>query len=255
MMYIYKISNDINNKLYIGKTEQDVQKRFSRHIQDALSNRLDTHFARAIREYGPEHFTIEAIDTANSSEELNQKESYWINFYDSFHNGYNSTLGGEGGNTYLKKTEEEMNDIKEKIRQTKLGGKNPNARKIKIKNIETNEELHFDSAADVQRYFNYSNHNFVTRRCQHIIRCLWQKKWLIAYEEDEYDYNMTVEKNNRRSTHILLTDLLTNQEYEFPSYTAAERFFNLPIKSISGKAYLRGEEFIHLNRYKIKVLN
>lgn len=109
-MYIYKITNDINNKIYIGQTVRPIEERFHRHIQEALSNKLDTHFARAIREYDPEHFSVTCIDTASSKEELNQKEIYWIKYYNSFEEGYNSTLGGEEGNTYCKKSQEEMNN-------------------------------------------------------------------------------------------------------------------------------------------------
>ena len=48
---------------------------------------------------------------------------------------YNKADGGEGGDTYKYKSEEEMEEIKEKIRQSKLGGKNPQARKVKCKNV------------------------------------------------------------------------------------------------------------------------
>ena len=109
-MWIYKITNNINNKVYIGQTSRDVKKCFQRHIQDAVSNRLDTYFARAIRKYGKEHFSYETIDTANSQIELNQKKHYWINYFDSVNNGYNETdyILKCGGNTYLSKTDEEM---------------------------------------------------------------------------------------------------------------------------------------------------
>ena len=53
-MYIYKITNKINNKIYIGQTIRPVEDRWKRHINDALNNILDTHFARAIRYYKPE---------------------------------------------------------------------------------------------------------------------------------------------------------------------------------------------------------
>ena len=101
-MWIYKITNDINNKVYIGQTSRDVKKRFQRHIQDAVSNRLDTYSARAIRKYGKEHFSYETIDTANSQIELNQKKHDWINYFDSVNNGYNETdfILKCGGNTY-----------------------------------------------------------------------------------------------------------------------------------------------------------
>ena len=147
MYYIYKISNIQNNKMYVGKTTNSIENRFKRHLNDALSNRLDTHLARAIRKYGKENFFIEEIDTANTQEELNEKEQYWIKYYDSVTNGYNETdaISKCGGNTYQSKTEEEMKIIKDKIRQTKIGSKNPMAKKIKRINILTNEVDIFDT--------------------------------------------------------------------------------------------------------------
>ena len=83
-----------------------------------MNNKLDTHFARAIRKIGPEHFKIEVIDTANSQEELTEKEYYWIHYYDAIHKGYNETENKLkcGGNTYASKTSDEMKVIGEKIR-------------------------------------------------------------------------------------------------------------------------------------------
>ena len=146
-MWIYKITNVQNNKVYIGQTIRPIEQRFKRHINDALNNILDTHFARAIRKYGKENFIIEQIDTAQTQEELNQKEQYWIQYYNSVNEGYNETdaISKSGGNTYQSKTEEEMKVIKEKIRQTKIGSKNPMARKIKRTNIITNEIDIFDT--------------------------------------------------------------------------------------------------------------
>ena len=61
-MWIYKITNIQNNKVYIGQTIRPVEQRFRRHINDAMSNILDTHFARAIRKYGEQSFYIEIIE-------------------------------------------------------------------------------------------------------------------------------------------------------------------------------------------------
>ena len=56
------MTNIQNNKVYIGQTIRPIQDRFHRHINDALNNILDTHFARAIRKYGKDNFIIEQID-------------------------------------------------------------------------------------------------------------------------------------------------------------------------------------------------
>lgn len=111
-------------------------------------------------------------------------------YYDSTYNGYNMTTGSCGGNTYLLKTDKELDDIKEKIRKSKVGSNNPNAVPVKCKNVNTNEEYHFGSAAEMQLFFNYSNHNFITRRCKHDIKCLFKDEWAIAYEDENYDDNI-----------------------------------------------------------------
>ena len=146
-MWIYKITNIQNQKVYIGQTIRPIEQRFHRHINDAMNNILDTHFARAIRKYGKDNFIIEEIDNAKTQNELNEKEQYWIQYYNSVDNGNNETdaINKCGGNTYLSKTEEEMEVIKDKIRQTKIGAKNPMAQKVKRINIQTNEIDIFDT--------------------------------------------------------------------------------------------------------------
>lgn len=116
-MWIYKIINDINNKVYIGQTINPIQDRFNRHISDAINNILDTHFARAIRKYGPEHFSWVEIESGITDKAyLTEREHYWILYYDSVKTGYNETdaMYKCGGNTYMSKTSDEMKVIKEK---------------------------------------------------------------------------------------------------------------------------------------------
>ena len=136
-MWIYKITNSVNSKVYIGQTIRPVEDRFRRHILDAIHNKLNTHFARAIRKYGPESFKIEIIDSATTQNELNRKEQEWIRRYNSIACGYNETdaLYKCGGNTYSNKDEDEMLRIKDRIRETKIGSLNPNSRKIVLTDI------------------------------------------------------------------------------------------------------------------------
>ena len=104
-MIIYKITNKINNKCYIGQTINSLNDRFNRHKKDAISNRLDTHLARAIRKYGEENFIAEIIEEVDNQILLTEREYYWINFYDSVNKGYNETNNKLkcGGNTYSNK--------------------------------------------------------------------------------------------------------------------------------------------------------
>lgn len=236
-MIIYKITNKQNNKMYIGQTINPIEERWNRHCSDALNKVLDTHFARAIRLYGPEAFVVEIIDQCNTQEELTAKEQYWIRYYDSIHCGYNETDAAykSGGNTYAAKTPEELEQIKEKLRDSKLGGNNPNATKVKCKNINTNEEYHFGSQSEIQAFFHETNHQFCSRRCRREIKCLYKNEWLISYEEDEYPTEYTLKgKTPKRGNKISVTDLLAHKTYFFNSFREAERelpqlgYTNLP---------------------------
>ena len=183
-MWIYKITNIQNNKIYIGQTIRPIEQRFHRHINDALNNILDTHFARAIRKYGKDSFIIETIDTAQTQDELNQKERYWIQYYNSVQEGYNETdaISKCGGNTYQSKTEEEMETIKEKIRQTKIGAKNPMAKKIKRTNIITGEIDIFDTVISCAKACGIQNgKTSIVSRLNGQIASPFKKIWIFEY--------------------------------------------------------------------------
>lgn len=90
---IYIIKNTINDKVYIGQTTQTINIRFANH---KMASRIgeDTKFYRAMRKYGEENFYPELLEKVEV-ENLNDRERYWIKYYDSYYNGYNSTLGGD----------------------------------------------------------------------------------------------------------------------------------------------------------------
>ena len=186
-MWIYRITNSQNNKVYIGQTTRPVEQRFKRHINDAMNNVLDTHFARAIRQYGPTNFSYLIIDTASTQDELNQKEQYWIGYYNSVKDGYNETDAIEkcGGNTYQSKTEEEMEVIKEKIRKTKIGAKNPMAKKIKRTNIQTNEVDIFDTIISCAKACGIQNgKTSITTRLNGQIKSPYKNTWIFEYYDE-----------------------------------------------------------------------
>ena len=96
MAYIYKISNDINNKVYIGKTTYNIQKRWKEHCNDLHRRKLEKRpLYNAMNKYGIEHFYIELVEEC-SIDVLSEREIYWIESYNSFKNGYNATKGGDG---------------------------------------------------------------------------------------------------------------------------------------------------------------
>lgn len=91
--YIYKITNIINNKIYIGQTVRKISIRFAEHVKASEIDTLKLHLA--IKKYGKENFKCEMIDTALSLDELNEKEAYWVSKYNSDIDGYNMKPGGE----------------------------------------------------------------------------------------------------------------------------------------------------------------
>lgn len=128
-MIIYKIINKLDpDKVYIGQTTQTLRNRWVRHLN---SHSRCSYLHRAIKRYGAENFIIEQIDTANTQNELNEKEQYWIKYYDCIApKGYNLTSGGEHP-VFSEETRRKIGEIhkgkilsdetKLKIRNAKLG--------------------------------------------------------------------------------------------------------------------------------------
>lgn len=93
---IYKITNDINNKVYVGKTGLSIEERFKQHIRDASRREEEKRpLYNAINLYGKEHFSIELIEECDWSIE-NEREQYWIGYYKGYEDGYNATRDGDG---------------------------------------------------------------------------------------------------------------------------------------------------------------
>lgn len=99
MIGIYIIKNNINEKVYIGQSV-DIAVRWMTHRglgkkdTNPERNEYNNKIHRAMRKYGRENFYLEILEECNR-EDLNSREKYWIAYYDSFHNGYNSTEGGD----------------------------------------------------------------------------------------------------------------------------------------------------------------
>lgn len=87
---VYLILNKINNKKYIGITTRDVSDRFREHCK------ANSYIGRAIRKYGEDNFSIQVIDTAYNKDDLFNLEIKYISQFDSYRNGYNQTIGGDG---------------------------------------------------------------------------------------------------------------------------------------------------------------
>ena len=110
MGYIYKITNTLNNKIYIGQTIKTVQERFTQHKNNSNKEYFSQIVLyKAFNKYGIENFICEEIEEV-PNDKLDEREKYWIEYYDSYFNGYNSTLGGRTVQLY----EWDIDDIIEK---------------------------------------------------------------------------------------------------------------------------------------------
>lgn len=96
MAFIYKITNDINAKVYIGKTLGSIKKRWKEHLRDCKMRKNEKRpLYAAMRKYGTEHFKIALIEEC-PEDIVSDREIYWIEYFGFFKSGYNATTGGDG---------------------------------------------------------------------------------------------------------------------------------------------------------------
>ena len=137
--YIYKYTNPTNNKVYIGQTI-NLHRRLIKHRCD--TPKCHTKFGKAVKKYGINHFKFEILFRIVSSNKrrlsimLNVLEISMITKYNSYHSGYNSTLGGSSGSRINNSPSSE---IREKIRNS-------------LKNYY---EIHNDLKVEKKRQLNY----------------------------------------------------------------------------------------------------
>jgi len=111
-MIIYKATNLVNNKIYIGQTKNEIEKRIKGHIKESKNENTKRPFLLSIKKHGIDNFLFEEIDRADTFDELDEKEIYWINFYNATDNeiGYNLLGGGQfnriGTNEFGKRISE-----------------------------------------------------------------------------------------------------------------------------------------------------
>lgn len=172
---IYKFTNTVNGKVYIGKTTSSLRKRVINHLTVSRdwTKAKRKYFQLALNKYGIENFEIDILDRCESNEKLNEREKYWIAYYKSNDKkyGYNLTPGGDGNSDpeFCKKSIErlikantgshrsqETKNILSSIQKSKW--KDPEYRK---NNIERAKSLHeLTSKAVVQLDYSY---NFIKK--------------------------------------------------------------------------------------------
>jgi group I intron endonuclease len=166
---IYKIINEINNKIYIGCTVTSLEKRYYEHLYRCFKTDSKSKLYNSIKKYGKENFTIELIEECEISN-IYKIERKYIKQYDSFKNGLNSTLGGEGCLGYVHSPE-----IRKKI---SMGTKEGNSHKGKTyeilygKNGKVEKEKRRES---VKKHWNSLTDEEKIERCENIKKTIRNK--------------------------------------------------------------------------------
>lgn len=211
MGYIYKVTSKINGKIYIGKTESSIEERWKSHLRASFNeNHKDYNLAfhRAIRKYGEDNFIIEQIDSG-TGDILKEKEQSWIAFYDSYKNGYNCTFGGDGqckynyqeivdfykeNNGNLKLTCQHFK-IYDQVVYSALKAFDINSRnflrkrnkKYNKKILLVEENLLFNTMAEIDKYFGKTVHPNIRRCLNGITKKAYGYSWREIEDGEDLD--------------------------------------------------------------------
>ena len=211
MACIYKITNLINDKVYIGKTLKTAEERWKEHCRDCKRKRCEKRpLYSAMNKYGVENFICETIEEC-SVEILSDREIYWIEYYNSFHYGYNATRGGDGTvhvddeliyNLFLEgKSNRAIHKITGYATQTitkvlKNKGissvERANRRADVLKkavvmlDINSNEELQvFSSITEAESFLQVDSKGHINQVCQGKRKTAYGYKWRYADENND----------------------------------------------------------------------
>lgn len=150
-MIVYKIQNKINGKIYIGQTVGTLEHRISQHKSNSKKKSV---INTAIRKYGWDNFVAEVIDNAESIEELNKKEIYWIQYYKSVSpNGYNLEIGGKNAIN----SKETRNKISQSLKGKYQGEKSPRSKKVYMFSLSGELIAEYGSTREAERKTNISS--------------------------------------------------------------------------------------------------
>lgn len=264
MGHIYCITNSINGKQYVGKTEIDVQERFEQHkgIRNCPRDK-NRPLYRAMRKYGVENFTVEELETVEDVSMLSERESFWIAQKDTFRHGYNCTRGGDGTVKYNYKKIYETWQSNHNIMETAriVGCDRRVVRKVlkeegiinparpshlsvvAIDRLTGELRYSFDSIKQAVKFFNKTSRVGLTTACKDLSKTFCGYRW--RYTE-EYDPN-TIYDQIKNTPNKTLYDR-TNGYRDIVEYlednhsiTEAMKFFDCSRASIYKiqKIYLR----------------
>ena len=167
MGYIYKITNRINDKIYIGQTSRSIEMRWKEHVRHAFEPNVagyNSHFYKSIRKYGISNFTVDLIEKCSNGL-MNEREIFWIDFYNSFNPkyGYNLTRGGEGTRSINYEEVYERYDNGESIAEISI---NMDISRSNLAQILKGYD-NYNMAMNIERGYKYMSKKKGTPVCQY----------------------------------------------------------------------------------------
>lgn len=205
---IYCIENTVNNKKYIGKSNNIYKRWYDEKLGLQKKYFHNIHLQRAWDKHGENVFKFYIIEECDESK-LSEREHFWINKFDTYYNGYNQTLGGEGSLGAVC-SEEKRN----KLREAHLGEKNFNTRSVYC--LELNQEFWGAQEAENLYFHKYK----IRSNC--ICECCKGKKayhgrlpdgtrlhW--CYTEDKESFVVPLNKDEKPVYCIELNEVFINK--------------------------------------------
>ena len=176
MGYIYKITNKINRKVYIGQTKKTIEERFQEHLKKAKIH-TNRYLYDAMNKYGYNNFQVSKIEECDNAK-LDEREIYWIAFYKSNNKqyGYNMTAGGGGGDTWINNLHKK--ETSKKLSLAQKGKKHNMSQTWRDNIIKSNQEKktilinkndlekdikNFMSIEDICKKYNISRKTFYNK--------------------------------------------------------------------------------------------
>lgn len=248
---IYKITNKINNKIYIGFSTYSAEARFKKHVSTAkCSKRQLSHFHKAINKYGSDSFIIETICSVLKNEENAEWiEDYFINLYNSMDKnvGYNMIMSQANGITkeLRKKSMEEdwKNNPKREQQRKKMSerGKTPEA----LKYLSKIRQEWFDSPESKEILSNHAKSLWATGKLsKQSLKERLEKRWADPNEREK-QRKIGIESNLEKQRKIVGVCILDGSIKKYNSFSESHLEFNpssvmnsLQERDVTGQGYI-----------------
>ena len=213
---IYIHTNIITGKSYIGQTIQSFDKRWKKHVYEALNIDSQSIFHKSIKKYGEDAFVGKILEDNIDELDLDTKESYWIDKYNTFKNGYNMTSGGQlqvSKERYKTLTDEQKKKISEGVKKSYTpelkakmskahSGTNSSSFKPWWFITPTGEYIEVDDITMKEFSLSHNQHRQTVSGIAHgkVVEQGYFKGWSFGYDTiNEYEYYQNINKPKRKS--------------------------------------------------------